>query len=34
MGQDVELVDNYKYLGVHTQAVYRKGTNRLYFLKE
>lgn len=40
---DVEIVDSYKYLGVHidnklnwtqnTEAIYRKGQSRLYFLR-
>ncbi|XP_062844747.1 zinc finger protein 420-like, partial [Trichomycterus rosablanca] len=44
MGQTVELVDMYKYLGVwldnrldwraNTEAVYRKGMSRLYFLRK
>ncbi|XP_062860103.1 dehydrogenase/reductase (SDR family) member 7Cb isoform X1 [Trichomycterus rosablanca] len=44
MGQHVELVDTYKYLGVwldnrldwkaNTEAVYRKGMSRLYFLRK
>ncbi|XP_072543920.1 uncharacterized protein [Salminus brasiliensis] len=43
-GQDVERVDTYKYLGVlldskldwkaNTEAVYRKGMSRLYFLRK
>ena len=44
MGEEVEVVEEYKYLGVHldnrldwrcnTYAVYKKGQNRLYFLKK
>ena len=43
MGENVELVDTYKYLGVlldnkldwkaNTEAVYKKGMSRLYFLR-
>lgn len=42
-GRDVDLVDTYKYLGVtldnkldwsaNTEAIYKKGQSRLYFLR-
>ena len=44
MGEEVEVVEDYKYLGVHlnnrldwrtnTNAVYKKGMSRLYFLRK
>ena len=43
-GEDVQVVEDYKYLGVHidnglnwkanTEAVYKKGMSRLYFLRK
>lgn len=43
LGTDVDLVSNYKYVGVqlvnkldwssHMEAVYKKGQSRLYFLR-
>ena len=44
LGEEVEVVEGYRYLGVHldnrldwkcnTEAVYRKGQSRLYFLRK
>ncbi len=44
LGEEVEVVDMYKYLGVHfdnrlnwkcnTETVYKKGQSRLYFLRK
>lgn len=44
LGKEVEAVEGYKYLGVllnnkpnwkcNTEAFYRKGQNRLYFLRK
>ena len=44
MGEEVEVVEQYKYLGVHldnrldwrrnTDAIYKKGRSRLYLLRK
>ena len=44
LGEDIAMVDDYKYLGMHiesklnwrtnTEAVYKKGKSRPYFLRK